>query len=59
LRCLLAEKYPAWLSASTPMKTEVFDTGALTNREMLLAAYAAYNRRDSDALLALVSEDAN
>jgi hypothetical protein len=41
------------------MKTEVFDTGALTNREMLLAAYAAYNRRDSDALLALVSEDVN
>jgi ketosteroid isomerase-like protein len=41
------------------MKTEVFDTGALTNREMLLAAYAAYNRRDSDALIALVSEDVN
>jgi ketosteroid isomerase-like protein len=26
---------------------------------LLLAAYAAYNRRDSDALLALVSEDVN
>jgi hypothetical protein len=35
------------------MKTEVFDTGALTNREMLLAAYASFNARDIDAALAL------
>jgi ketosteroid isomerase-like protein len=28
-----------------------------TNEERLLTAYAAYNRRDSEALLALVSED--
>jgi len=44
---------------STPIKTGVFDTGTLTNRELLLAAYAACNRRYSDALLALVSEDVN
>ena len=29
----------------------------LTNKERLLAAYAAYNRQDGAALLALVSED--
>lgn len=29
----------------------------LTNHELLLEAYAAYNRRDADALLALVSEN--
>ena len=39
------------------MEIGVHDTGSLTNRELLLEAYAAYNRRDSDALLALVSED--
>jgi ketosteroid isomerase-like protein len=39
------------------MKIGVHGTGSLTNRELLLEAYAAYNRRDSDALLALVSED--
>jgi hypothetical protein len=39
------------------MEIGVHGTGSLTNRELLLEAYAAYNRRDSDALLALVSED--
>ena len=39
------------------MKTGVLGTGTLTNKERLLAAYAAYNRQDGDALLALVSED--
>ena len=39
------------------MKTGVFDTGTLTNKERLLAAYAAYNSQDSEAQLALVSED--
>ena len=41
------------------MKTGVLGTGTLTNKARLLAAYAAYNRQDSDALLALVSEDVN
>jgi len=31
----------------------------LTKEKLLLEAYAAFNRRDSDALLALVSEDVN
>lgn len=31
----------------------------LTNEALLREAYAAYNRRDADALLALVSEDVN
>ena len=39
------------------MEIGVHGTGSLTNRALLLEAYAAYNRRDSDALLALVSED--
>ena len=39
------------------MKTGVLGTGTPTNRERLLAAYAAYNRQDGAALLALVSED--
>jgi ketosteroid isomerase-like protein len=39
------------------MKTGVLSTGTPTNKERLLAAYAAYNRQDSEALLALVSED--
>jgi ketosteroid isomerase-like protein len=39
------------------MKSGVLGTGTLTTKERLLAAYAAYNRQDSDALLALVSED--
>ena len=39
------------------MKTGVIGTGTLMNKERLLAAYAAYNRQDGDALLALVSED--
>jgi SnoaL-like domain len=41
------------------MKTGVLGTGTLTNKARLLAAYAAHNRQDSDALLALVSEDVN
>jgi hypothetical protein len=41
------------------MKTGVLGTGTLTNKARLLAAYAAYNRQDSDALLALVSKDVN
>ncbi len=39
------------------MKTGVLGTGTPTNKERLLAAYAAYNRQDGAALLALVSED--
>jgi ketosteroid isomerase-like protein len=39
------------------MKTGLPGTGTPTNKERLLRAYAAYNRRDSEALLALVSED--
>ena len=39
------------------MKSGVLGTGTLTIKERLLAAYAAYNRQDSDSLLALVSED--
>ena len=39
------------------MKTGVLSTGTPTNKERLLAAYAAYNRQDGAALLALVSED--
>ena len=41
------------------MKSGVLGTGTLTIKERLLAAYAAYNRQDSEALLALVSEDAD
>jgi len=33
------------------------DVVALTNKEILLKAYAAYNHQDSEALLALVSEN--
>ena len=39
------------------MKTGVLGTSTPTNKERLLAAYAAYNRQDGAALLALVSED--
>jgi hypothetical protein len=39
------------------MKSGVLSTGTPTNKERLLAAYAAYNRQDSETLLALVSED--
>ena len=39
------------------MENGVYGTGLRSNREWLLEAYAACNRRDSDALLALVSED--
>jgi ketosteroid isomerase-like protein len=39
------------------MKTGVLGAGTPTNKERLLAAYAAYNRQDGAALLALVSED--
>jgi hypothetical protein len=39
------------------MKTGVLGTGTPTNKERLLAAYAPYNRQDSQALLDLVSED--
>jgi ketosteroid isomerase-like protein len=39
------------------MKTGVLGTGTLTNKERLLVAFAAYNRQDSEALLALVRED--
>jgi len=35
------------------------DFVALTNDEILLKAYAAYNHQDSEALLALVSEHVN
>jgi len=38
-------------------ETGVLGTGTPTNKERLLAAYAAYNRQDGAALLALVSED--
>src|SRR5271165_423762 len=44
-------------TASTTMKTGVLGTGTPTNKERLLAAYAAYNPQDGAALLALVSED--
>jgi len=39
------------------MKTGIPGTDAPTNKERLLPAYAAYNRQDREALLALVSED--
>ncbi|MBV8136349.1 MAG: nuclear transport factor 2 family protein [Deltaproteobacteria bacterium] len=39
------------------MKTGIPATETPTNEERLLTAYAAYNRQDSEALLALVSED--
>ena len=39
------------------MKTGIPGTDTPTNKERLLTAYAAYNRQDSEALLALVSED--
>ena len=35
------------------MKTGVLSTGTPTNKERLLAAYAAYNRQDSEALAAI------
>ena len=39
------------------MKTGIPSTDTPTNKERLLTAYAAYNRQDSEALLAPVSED--
>jgi hypothetical protein len=39
------------------MKTGIPGRDTPTNKERLLTAYAAYNRQDSEALLALVSED--
>jgi hypothetical protein len=39
------------------MKTGIPGTDTPTNKERLLTAYAAYNRQDSEALLAPVSED--
>jgi hypothetical protein len=35
------------------MKTGIPGTDTPTNKELLLTAYAAYNRQDSEALLAL------
>jgi hypothetical protein len=55
--CPLGKRYRAWLPVSTTMKTGVLSTGTPTNKERLLAAYAPYNRQDSQALLDLVSED--
>ena len=51
------ERYRAWLPVSTTMKTGVLSIGTPTNKERLLAAYAPYNRQDSQTLLDLVSED--
>ena len=51
------EKIQYVVACVQTIKTGIPGTDTPTNKERLLTAYAAYNRQNSEALLAPVSED--